>query len=450
MLSFYDLILTPIYFFILLLWVLYWRNKHYKNSPLRKYILPAFILKSVCCILLALLYEYYYGYGDTFNYYRGAVEIWNATKKNPIYGLELVFKPIEDCSQAAIQFTEQLSDPQFSTSIINMYKFSGFVGMFCFGTYLPIALFITLLSFLGSWKIFTVFAAEFPAYYKQIAITCLFAPSFIFWSTNILKDPICIFGLGLCFSSLYNLMNGKINFYIVLNMVVGALVILDFKSYIFYIFCVAGFSSIYIHFMKSIKLHFKLLIRFIMFLLLCVATYWAIRNSVFLVDIFFSEMFNTVTTVQNVQKDAGGSVYVLPNIEDVSFLGVIKTYLSALNVALFRPYPWEITGIVVVANALESLVVLLLTLYLLIKFRILGFFRCAFQNRILNFTFIFTLLLAPLAGLVSFNFGTLVRYKTPIVPFYYTFLVILYYKIKDKKRILHDDKKPTTTEIITN
>ena len=450
MLSFYDLILTPVYFLILLLWVLYWRNKHYKNSPLKKYILPAFIIKSVCCILLAFLYEYYYGYGDSFNYYRGAVEIWNATKANPIYGLELVFKPIENCSPAAKEFTEQLSDNQFSASIINMYKFSGFIGMFCFGTYLPIALFITLLSFLGSWKIFTVFAAEFPAYYKQTAITCLFAPSFVFWSTNILKDPLCIFGLGLCFSSLYNLIKGKINFYVVLNMIVGAILMLYFKSYIFYIFCIAGFSCIYIHFMTSIKLHFKLLIRFIMFLLLCAAIYLAIKNSVFLSEIFFSEMFNTVTTVQNVQKDAGGSVYILPNVEDGSIIGILKTYLGSLNVALFRPYLWEITGVVVIANALESFAVLLLTLYLITKYKIFGFFKYAFKNRILNFAFIFTLLLAPLAGLVSFNFGTLVRYKTPIVPFYYTFLIILYYNIKDKKRILQDDKKSINTEIITN
>ena len=441
MLSFYDLILTPIYFLILLLWVIYWRNKHYKNSPLKKYILPAFILKSICCILLALLYEYYYGYGDSFNYYRGAVEIWNATKANPIYGLELVFKPVEDCSQAAQDFTEQLSDPQFSSSIINMYKLSGFVGMFCFGTYLPIALIITLLSFLGSWKIFIVFATEFPAYYKQIALTCLFAPSFIFWSTNILKDPLCIFGLGLCFSALYSLMKGKVSFFIVFNMIIGASFMLYFKSYIFYLFCIAGFSGMYIHFMTSIKLHFKILIRLVMFLLLCAATYWAIKNSIFLGQIFFSEMFTTVTVIQNVQKDAGGSVYALPNVDDVSFLGIVKTYISALNVALFRPYLWEITGIVVIANAIESTVILLLTLYLIIKFKIVGFFKHAFKNRILNFAFIFTLLLAPLAGLVSFNFGTLVRYKTPMVPFYYTFLVILFYKIKDKKRILQDNKQ---------
>ena len=71
----------------------------------------------------------------------------------------------------------------------------------------------------------------------------------------------------------------------------------------------------------------------------------------------------------------------------------------------------------------------------------MGFFTFAFKNRILTFALIFTLILAPLAGLVSFNFGTLVRYKTPVVPFYYTYLVLLYYKAKEKNRICKKAKQ---------
>jgi hypothetical protein len=123
----------------------------------------------------------------------------------------------------------------------------------------------------------------------------------------------------------------------------------------------------------------------------------------------------------------------LPNVEDLSFLGVIKTYLRSINVALFRPYLWEIPNVIGFANAFESFVVLLCTFYLLLKVNIIGFFTFAFKNRILTLAFIFTLLLAPLAGLVSFNFGTLVRYKAPFVPFYYTYLVLLYYKTKERK-----------------
>ena len=432
-LSFYDLILTPIYFLILLAWIIFWKKKYYHDSPYKKYILPAFVIKVICCVLLALLYEFYYGFGDPHNYYTGAVEIWNATKENPLYGLDLVFKPINQYSLAEQEFATHISYPAFSVEIVNIFKVSGFIGMFCFGTYLPIALFISFLSFIGSWKIFIVFTEEFPTYYKQIALTCLFVPSFVFWSTNILKDPLCIYGLGLCVSALYNLMKRRYSFLIILQMFAGAFVMFSLKKYIFFIFCIAGFFSVGVHLISNSTS--KFLMRLGVFLVLLLLTIWGVSQKDYLFEIFSFGIMQTVTAVQNVQKDQGGSVYVITNVDSGNFFGIIRTYLQSLNVALFRPYFWESSSAIVFANALESFVVLLFTVYLLIKSKIIGFFTFAFKNRVLTFALVFTLLLAPLAGLISFNFGTLVRYRAPVVPFYYTYLILLYYKTKEKPNV---------------
>jgi hypothetical protein len=435
LLSYYDLLLTPIYFFLILFWLIYWKKKHYQNSPLKKYIIPAFILKAICCVLLACLYNFYYGYSDSQFYFNGAIEIWNATKTNPLYGLELVFKPLEKCSQAAQQFASHMSNEDYVSSMMNMFKFSGFVGMFCFGTYLPVALFFTLLSFIGSWKIFVVFAEEFNEHYNKIALTCLFAPSFIFWSTNVLKDPLCIFGLGLCVSALYNFMKGKFTFFLVLEMVIGAIMMLLFKNYIFYIFCVAAVFSIYINLITSSVSRFKIFFKIGSFFLLIFAAALLFWQKNYIIETLSGGFMNEVLFIQNSQKNQGGSVYVLSNVDDFSFWGIIKTYFSSLTVALFRPYIWEIPNLIATANALESFFVFLFTVYLLIKLKITGFFSAAFKNRILTFSLIFTLLLAPLAGLVSFNFGTLVRYKAPVVPFYYTYLILLYYTLQPQKKV---------------
>ena len=435
MLTYFDAILAPIYFLLLLLWVIRWKNKYYKNSPVKKYIVPAFVLKCVCCFLLAFLFEYYYGYSDSWNYFQGAKEIWTATKQNPVYGLELVFKSFENCSYEAQQFSPRLGDRIYVASLKSMYKASGFIGMFCFGTYLPIALIMTLLSFMGSWKIYIVFVKEFPAYYKKIALTCLFAPSFIFWTTNIMKEPLCIFGLGFCVSALYNLMKGKFSFFIFLEMFVGAYFLLTFKSYIFYLFCFAAFWSLYVSFATTVKKQYQILVKVLMFIILLVLSSLAVAKRDFLWDIFSSNFVNDVTSIQTIQADSGGSTYVLSNVDDVSLFGVVRTYLNSLVVALFRPFVWETPNIIAISNALESFAVLMITLILLVKLKFTGFFSFAFKNRILTFSIIFTLLLAPLAGLVSFNFGTLVRYKAPMVPFYYTFLMLLYSKIKETEKI---------------
>jgi hypothetical protein len=352
-----------------------------------------------------------------------------------VYGLELVFKPLEKCSQAAQQFASHMSNEDYVSSMMNMFKFSGFVGMFCFGTYLPVALFFTLLSFIGSWKIFVVFAEEFNEHYNKIALTCLFAPSFIFWSTNVLKDPLCIFGLGLCVSALYNFMKGKFTFFLVLEMVIGAIMMLLFKNYIFYIFCVAAVFSIYINLITSSVSRFNIFFKIGSFFLLIFAAVLLFWQKNYIIETLSGGFMNEVLFIQNSQKNQGGSVYVLSNVDDFSFWGIIKTYFSSLTVALFRPYIWEIPNLIATANALESFFVFLFTFYLLIKLKITGFFSAAFKNRILTFSLIFTLLLAPLAGLVSFNFGTLVRYKAPVVPFYYTYLILLYYTLQPQKKV---------------
>jgi hypothetical protein len=179
-----------------------------------------------------------------------------------------------------------------------------------------------------------------------------------------------------------------------------------------------------------------------MVLVLALLTILTILKREYLTAALSKDFMREVLTIQNVQKEQEGSVYVLPNVEDYSFLGIVKTYLRSLNVALFRPYLWEVPNLIATANALESFVVLLFTFYLLVRLKIMGFFTVAFKNRILTFALLFTLLLAPLAGLVSFNFGTLVRYKAPLIPFYYTYLILLYCKIKEKT-VLQNIKEGT-------
>ena len=50
------------------------------------------------------------------------------------------------------------------------------------------------------------------------------------------------------------------------------------------------------------------------------------------------------------------------------------------------------------------------------------------NNPILQFCLLFTGLFAFMTGMAAANFGTLVRYKIPCLPFYFLFLVFLYQK----------------------
>jgi len=55
-----------------------------------------------------------------------------------------------------------------------------------------------------------------------------------------------------------------------------------------------------------------------------------------------------------------------------------------------------------------------------------------FADETLQFCLIFTLIFAFAVGISTSNFGSLVRYKIPCLPFYTAFLIILFYPPKQE------------------
>ncbi len=438
LLSYYDLLLGPLYFVLIIFFALYWKTKYYKDSPLQRFIIPGLLIKLVGNVILAIIYNFLYPSADMQNYYSGAAEIWNATKENPIYGLELVFKPVEECSAKAQEFASHMAFAHFAPSNRLMFQVSGFIGMFCFGSYIPISMFFTLIGYIGSWRIFKCFCEEFPKHTTLIFAACMLAPSAVMWSNNIQKEPLCILGLGLCVDALYALIKRRFGWHHVLTLSAGAVILLAFKSYILYCFLVAAVAALYVGFLRSsVKPMYKTMLKsftMLLFVLMCIGVFYYEDVATNLLDKFFTE---NVEVLQNSQINEGGSTYIIPNVRDFSLPGVIRSYLLSLNVSLFRPYVWEVKNILALLSALEVLFIMLLTLFLLFRTLFKGFFSFAAQSPLLMFSLVFTFLIGPMVGFIAFNFGTLIRYKLPFVPFFYTYLLLLYASNARKKTMSH-------------
>jgi hypothetical protein len=120
---------------------------------------------------------------------------------------------------------------------------------------------------------------------------------------------------------------------------------------------------------------------------------------------------------------------------DPSLGGMLSYSPIAIFNCLFRPFPWESGKIIIFLNSLESLFLLLATLYLLFKTRFIGFFKIIFNNKYLFFCFITSLLFALIIGFTTYNFGSMARYKIILLPFYYFMLLGVFLNINDKKTI---------------
>jgi hypothetical protein len=431
-LTFHDLVLGPIFFLIILFFITRWKNKFYQYSPIKKYILPAIILKLGGCVILSLLYHFVYGYGDMFTYFTGATEIWNAFNSNPYYGFELIFKDMDNVSPKALEFTSIMSFKNYfplPTEI--MFRLTGLIGLLGFGAYLPIAFIYTTLCFIGCWRIFECFYEEFPQYHKQIAIGCLFIPSTIVWGGCILKDPLCVFGLGIYVQGIYAIMKKRANWKSLIQISIGLIVLISLKDYIFYMTIPATVVVLYQQYVAKSKFKYlRITVNTIVFIAFLCTIYWFNQNTEEIGEFFFQNFTQKTEVIQGaitqINQDSGGSAYELPNVTDYSLLGILSSYFLSLFVTLFRPFIWESKNIMVFMTALESSFVLILTIKMILRLGFLKFFSASAKSPILLFGLIFVLCLAPLVGFISFNFGTLVRYKLPIVPFYYTYILLLW------------------------
>jgi hypothetical protein len=100
-------------------------------------------------------------------------------------------------------------------------------------------------------------------------------------------------------------------------------------------------------------------------------------------------------------------------------------------------------------SSLESSAILILSVYIFLKVGFFKFFKKIFESGILLYCFIFTLIFGFAVGMSSSNFGNLVRYKIPLMPFYVSGLFILYYHVTNQPffdRFFKPKNKKTITK----
>lgn len=109
--------------------------------------------------------------------------------------------------------------------------------------------------------------------------------------------------------------------------------------------------------------------------------------------------------------------------------GMLGKAPAAMMVGLFRPFLWEARNPVMLASGLENFSFLLMALGVgvgaLFDFR--KFTRTLMDNPFLIFLLSYSILFSLLVGLSTSNFGALVRFKIPFLPFFVCALLLMNY-----------------------
>jgi hypothetical protein len=450
-----DFILLPIYLFVVFIFASYFKNKYYpKDHPLRPYFMPAFAFKIVGAILLGIIYQYYYKGGDTLNYWR-QTDIINSSFSDSIgTWFRLITGSAEIYDVDVYKYTTQFywygrSSPEYLISIIG-----AIIGLFTMTTYLPTAVIFAALSFIGVWKMYVVFTKLYPRLTKQMAWAFLFIPSVIFWGSGFMKDTITLSCIGwvthffyrIFFENRKLLLNSALALFVIY-------VIYIIKSYIVMAFLPAvllwGLGLL------SYKIKDTRLIIFVRYFLYASA----IAGIALIGGKLEAEMFGeynvesvayksfvTRDYLYRVSNEQDGSGYTLGDF-DPTLLGMLEQAPAGVNVTLFRPYLWEARKPIVMISAIESLLYLVFTIVAIVRNNPIRVVQRILADETLQFCLIFTLIFAFAVGISTSNFGSLVRYKIPCLPFYTAFLIILFYPPK-QELVLRKERDKSRKQVV--
>jgi hypothetical protein len=435
-----DFILLPIYLFIVFIFAAHFRNKYYpKDHPLRRFFMPAFTLKIIGAVLVGIIYQYYYKGGDTLNYWHQTQVINSSISDSLWTWLKLVTGRAEIYDVDVYNYTTQfywygIRTPEYLISVIG-----ALIGLFTMTTYLPTAVIFAAISFIGVWKLYIVFTKLYPRLSKQLAYAFLFIPSVVFWGSGFLKDTITLSCMGWVTHFFYIIFyeNKKI----VANSIFALIflyIIYIIKSYIVMAFLPAillwGVGLL------SYKIKDTRLILFVRYFL-----YASAIGGIFVVggkleaemfgeynvESLASKSFVTRDYLFRISNEQDGSAYTLGDF-DPTIMGMLQQAPAGVNVTLFRPYLWEAKKPIVMVSALESLFFLIFSIVVIFRNNPIRVVQRILSDETLQFCLIFTLVFAFAVGISTSNFGSLVRYKIPCLPFYTAFLIILYYPPKQE------------------
>ncbi|MBL7858087.1 MAG: hypothetical protein JNM57_10405 [Cyclobacteriaceae bacterium] len=434
-----DLFVTPVVI-MLLYFVAYLVRNRVTDEVNRVYFLPALSLKIFGALAVGFIYQFYYAGGDTFNYHtHGSRHIWNAFVDSPTLGLKLL---LTDGTTVAPKGTYLyasrilfFSDPSSYVVI----RLAALFDLVTFSSYSATAVLFAAVSFGGMWLFFQTFYEDFPHLHRWIAIAAFFIPSVFFWGSGLLKDTITLGCLAIatyCVKRIF--FNRQISISNILLLLLSLYIMFAIKKYILLCFLPATMLWIFIRNLSMVK-SFLLKVMLVPFVvgLMVVSGYYLIKKIA--EDDARYSLEKIAITAKVTAYDIGfytgkdaGSGYSLGEL-DGTFSGMLKLAPQAINVSLFRPYLWEVRNPLMLLSALESLGLLFLTGYAFYRAR--HFLLRALGNPTILFCLMFSITFAFAVGVSTFNFGTLTRYKIPLLPFYFMALVLMIdYSNKERYR----------------
>lgn len=439
--DFYSIVdvLGIVYFIVFYLIANSIARKNESNLLYKKYFVKGFYYKMIGSLGFYIIYAFYYRGGDSCTYFINGV-IFNEYMLFQDFadGVRVIFSNITGVENLPSWISYQ-SDYVYGegyilrdTKALLVSRISSLISIPCFNSYLVTCMAFGFLSYLAIFKLFTLFCRFYPTRIEGLSFSFLKTPSFIFWGSSVNKDTICVAMLCVLFYSFYKLfIEFKLYPKYVLALTISTYLIFSIKSYIvvatipgLLMFALVNYQNkVFTGGMRNLFAPIMIVVAAVTFFLL----YQSLSQTFteFSEESLAEKAEGFKSDHLNIQDKAGGSGYSLGDDMEYTPSAILRKSPLALVISLFGPFPWQVRNIVMLLSSIESTYLFYLFLMVLFRTKGIAILRNAGTDPVLLFCLSFTVILGVSIGLTSFNYGALVRFKIPILPFFITFLMVM-------------------------
>ncbi|MBP9080107.1 MAG: hypothetical protein KBF80_07635 [Flavobacteriales bacterium] len=430
----WEWLLSIMYLIVIYMYFGRLKNMRQKRQPEYRHFIRGLFAKMIGGAAFALIYFYYFQGGDTLMYFYSAVSMTKLATADPASFMQVLFGANDDAHLAmfaaldARPYGYMYFDPR-SFMVIRLITPLVFLS---FRSYLVTTLLFSSICYIGIWRCYQTFVGYFPSLTNKFAIAFLYIPSVIFWGSGIMKDTLTISAACWwvhCFDKVFFKKDELL--YNIAGLVLAGVMLILLKPYIF--MALMPVTFLWLLYYKVVKLRNVLLRLIVLPLFMVISVVASVATLRSLGDSLgkFS-LDEALITTKVLQEDMKRSEQYGDNYFDIGTIdgtmaGTLSKFPVAVNAALFRPYVWESHNLVVLVSALENAFLLGLSLLVLWQTRIWFFIRCIRRNPMVMMCIVFSLAFAFMIGLTTPNFGALVRFKIPLVPFFVSALFIIAY-----------------------
>lgn len=448
--EFWEYLLAFAYSLVLYIYFSRKKSRNITNHPEYQYYLWGLLIKIFGAVVFCNVYFYYYAGGDTLGYFYGSVAMANMATVHPFEYLRQLFG--DNSYRAWLMYTLETKKPFeylfYDDRTFFVLRVTSILAFLTLKSFLTCTIVVASLSYFGVWSCYRTFVNYFPQIRGKLAIAFLFMPSVVFWGSSILKDTFTFAAVCWWVHAIDELFFKRRD--VLKNLIVAllsALVMIGVKPYIFMVILPA--TLLWITHRRIVKIK-SVVIKFMVGPIVIGSTLalaLVILNSLgdqlgkFSLD-------NALVGIEGIQGDLLHSEGYSDNKFDVgefngTWWGVLSKFPVAVNATLFRPYLWEARSAVIVLSGLENLFLLFFAIYTLLKVGPRFLLRATLNNSLLLMSMTFAFLFSFIVGITTPNFGAMVRFKIPMMPFFVSSLFIILHlydikcKMRDKGRTFH-------------